>query len=76
MSSEKTAAPSGMAGIVTYYEEEKSIVKIKPVHVLAVIAVISELELLLQGFYLLFVVFLGIFAASGYWIMKTDKEKI
>ena len=76
MSQEKIAAPSGMAGIVTYYEEEKSLVKIKPFHVFVVIAVISEIELFFQGLYQLFAIFFVIFAASGYWIMKMNKNKM
>ncbi len=32
---EQIGAPSGMAGLVRYYEQEKALFKIKPEHVLA-----------------------------------------
>jgi len=73
MSKEKVRAPSGMAGIVTYYEEEKSLVKIKPIYIFAFIAALAELELFLQGLYKLFIVFLLIFGLAGYWIIKDEK---
>lgn len=30
---EQMQAPSGMAGLIRYYEEDKSIIKLKPEHV-------------------------------------------
>ena len=44
---QKMQAPSGMAGLVRYYEEEKSLVKLKPQHVVALCAAIVVVELLL-----------------------------
>ena len=33
MAKQQMQAPSGMAGLVRYYEEDKSIIKLKPEHV-------------------------------------------
>ena len=38
-------APSGMAGLVRYYEEDKSVVKLKPEHVLEIAGLLIVLEL-------------------------------
>ena len=38
-------APSGMAGLVRYYEEDKSIVKLKPEHVLGIAGLLIVVEL-------------------------------
>lgn len=40
-------APSGMAGLVRYYEEDKSLVKLKPEHVLGIAGIVIVLELIL-----------------------------
>lgn len=40
--------PSGMAGLVRYYEDEKSVLKLKPEHVIYVCAGIFVLELVLM----------------------------
>ncbi len=40
-------APSGMAGLVRYYEEDKAIIKLKPEHVLIICSVLAALELAL-----------------------------
>lgn len=47
MAEKKVAAPSGMAGLVRYFEEEKSIIKMKPEHVVAICAGIIVLEIIL-----------------------------
>jgi len=41
------AAPPGMAGIVRYYEEDKSKIKIKPEHVIGIGVTLVVLELIL-----------------------------
>ena len=48
MAKEKMQAPSGMAGLVRYYDEDKSLVKLKPEHVIGVCAGLVILELLLH----------------------------
>ena len=40
-------APQGMAGLVRYYDEDKSLVKMKPEHVLAICAGLVIFEVLL-----------------------------
>ncbi len=47
MAKEKMQAPSGMAGLVRYYDEDKSLVKMKPEHVIALCASLVVLEILL-----------------------------
>lgn len=44
---QRMAAPSGMAGLVRYFEEENSIIKLKPEHVVALCAALVILEILL-----------------------------
>jgi preprotein translocase subunit Sec61beta len=46
---QKLTAPSGMAGLVRYFEEDKSIIKMKPEHVLLLAAglIVFEIVLLL-----------------------------
>jgi len=39
-------APSGMAGLVRYYEEENSLIKLKPQHVLEICTSLIVLEIL------------------------------
>jgi preprotein translocase subunit Sec61beta len=40
-------APSGMAGLVRYFDEDQSIIKLKPEHVLAICAGIVAIEVAL-----------------------------
>ncbi|MEM5804521.1 MAG: preprotein translocase subunit Sec61beta [Candidatus Aenigmatarchaeota archaeon] len=40
-------APSGMAGLVRYYEDEKSLIKLKPQHVVAICSFLVVLEIIL-----------------------------
>ncbi len=47
MAKEKMQAPSGMAGLVRYYDEDKSLVKLKPEHVIGICAGLVVLEILL-----------------------------
>ncbi len=42
--------PAGMAGIVRYYDEDKSIVKLKPEYVVAICAGLFALEVALLLF--------------------------
>lgn len=51
MAEEKVSAPSGMAGLVRYFEEEKSIIKLKPEHVVAVCSAIAVVEVFLWVVY-------------------------
>ena len=44
---EKMQVPSGMAGLVRYYDEDKSIVKIKPEHVAVMCGMLIVIELVL-----------------------------
>ncbi len=44
---EQIGAPQGMAGLVRYYEEEKSLIKVKPEHVLAVCMGFIVLEIVM-----------------------------
>ncbi len=48
MAKEKMQAPSGMAGLVRYYDEDKSVIKLKPQHVLILCGalIVTELTLL------------------------------
>jgi preprotein translocase subunit Sec61beta len=45
---EQSSAPQGMAGLVRYYEEEKALIKIKPVHVLGICVGFIVLEVMLM----------------------------
>ena len=36
MAKQQQQAPQGMAGLVRYYDEDKSLVKLKPEHVIAI----------------------------------------
>jgi preprotein translocase subunit Sec61beta len=40
--------PAGMAGLVRYYEQEKSVIKLKPEHVVYICLGIFALEILLM----------------------------
>ncbi len=55
MEKQQSQAPSGMAGLVRYYESEKALIKLKPMHVveLAVAVIIIEFSLLMGGRFLL-----------------------
>jgi len=44
---EQQTAPTGMAGLVRYYENEKSIIKFKPMHVVGLCAGIILIEAML-----------------------------
>lgn len=44
---QKLQAPSGMAGLVRYYEEDKSLIKLKPEHVIAICVGLVILEVFL-----------------------------
>lgn len=41
---QRVQAPSGMAGLVRYYEEDKSLIKLKPIHVVEVCIGLVVLE--------------------------------
>jgi preprotein translocase subunit Sec61beta len=47
---QRAQAPSGMAGLVRYYEEEDSLIKLKPVHVLGICVSFVFLEIMLFAF--------------------------
>jgi len=47
---ERLTAPSGMAGLVRYYEEEKSIIKLKPEHVALLVSGLIVVEIILSTF--------------------------
>lgn len=47
MAKQQMQAPSGMAGLVRYYEEEKSLIKLKPAHVIGICVSLVFLEILL-----------------------------
>jgi len=71
MAQQKEAAPSGVAGLVRY-EEEKSLVNIRPEYVFAVIGALSEIELVIQGLYLIAVAFGVLFGLMGYWLYRNS----
>ena len=47
MAKEKIQAPSGMAGLVRYYDEEKSAIQLKPEHVIGICVGLILLEVIL-----------------------------
>lgn len=47
MAKEKMQAPQGMAGLVRYYDEDKSLIKMKPEHVIGMCAALVVIEMLL-----------------------------
>ncbi|MFQ6020551.1 MAG: preprotein translocase subunit Sec61beta [Candidatus Aenigmatarchaeota archaeon] len=47
MAEKRIQAPSGMAGLVRYYEEEKSLIKLKPEHVALICVSLIIFELIL-----------------------------
>ena len=51
MAKDRMQAPQGMAGLVRYYEEDKSLIKMKPEHVIILCSALIVVELAL--FYLL-----------------------
>jgi len=71
MTEQKESAPSGIAGLVRY-EEEKSKVQIKPEYVFVAIGIISEVELAIQGLYLVAVAFGVLFGLMVYWLYKNN----
>ncbi len=48
---ERQAAPAGMAGLVRYYESEKSLIKLKPKHVIGLCAAVILIEAMLFIFF-------------------------
>ncbi len=48
MAQKKLRTPSGAGGLVRYDEEEKSLIQLKPMHVLGIIAGLILLELALM----------------------------
>ncbi len=74
MAEQREAAPSGIAGLVRY-EEEKSLINIKPEHVFAGIATIAEIELLIQGLVLIAAAFGILFGLMFYWLYNRRIEK-
>ena len=48
MAKQQQQAPQGMAGLVRYYDEDKSLVKLKPEHVVAICAGLVVAEILLH----------------------------
>jgi preprotein translocase subunit Sec61beta len=44
---QKLRAPSGMAGLVKYDDDDKSLIKIKPVHVIEIAVGLIALEVVL-----------------------------
>ncbi len=71
MAQQKESAPSGVAGLVRY-EEEKSLINIKPEYVFAVIGALSEIELVIQGLYLIAVAFGVLFGLMSYWLYRNS----
>jgi preprotein translocase subunit Sec61beta len=47
MADDRISMPSGMGGLVRYFDEYKSKIRIKPAHVVVLIAVVIVLELVL-----------------------------
>ena len=43
-------APSGMAGLVRYYEEDKALIKLKPEHVVIICAALAVIEFIIVKF--------------------------
>ena len=48
MADEKVNLPSGMGGLVRYFDEAKSKIELSPYHVLAAIALIIVIEIFLH----------------------------
>ena len=44
---QRMQAPSGMAGLVRYYEEENSLIKLKPQHVIEICVGLMIMEILI-----------------------------
>lgn len=51
MAEKKMQAPSGMAGLVRYYEEDKAIIKFKPEHIVGLCAFLVVLQIGLLIFF-------------------------
>ncbi len=47
MAKKQMQAPQGMAGLVRYFEEEKSLIKLKPEHVLMMGILLIVMEIML-----------------------------
>ncbi len=77
MAEQREGAPSGIGGLVRY-EEEKSKINIKPDYVFAGIAVIAEIELVMQGLILIAAAFGVLFGLMLYWMYmgRVSKPKI
>ena len=50
MAKQTMQQPQGMAGLVRYFDEDKSLIKLKPEHVLELIVVIIIMEIVLANF--------------------------
>ncbi|MFZ3077410.1 MAG: hypothetical protein WA139_03085 [Candidatus Aenigmatarchaeota archaeon] len=74
MAEQREAAPSGIGGLVRY-EEEKSKVLMKPDYIFAAVAVISEVELVIQGLFFIAAAFGVLFGLMFYWMYKGRIEK-
>jgi len=47
MAKQQQQAPQGMAGLVRYYDEDKSMIKMKPEHVVGLCAALVVVEMML-----------------------------
>ena len=47
MAKQQQQAPQGMAGLVRYYDEDKSLIKLKPEHVVGMCAALIIFEMFL-----------------------------
>ncbi|MBU3957466.1 MAG: hypothetical protein KKB25_00140 [Nanoarchaeota archaeon] len=74
MAEQREAAPSGIAGLVRY-EQEKSLINIKPDYIFAGVAAIAEIELLIQGLFFIAAAFGVLFGLMFYWMYKGRIEK-
>ena len=80
MAKQKEAVPSGVAGLVRY-EQEKSKINIKPDYVFSGVAAIVEVELVIQGLFLIAAAFGVLFGLMLYWmyrgrVAKTQTVKV
>ncbi|MCD6477127.1 MAG: preprotein translocase subunit Sec61beta [Candidatus Aenigmarchaeota archaeon] len=50
MAKQRIQQPQGMAGLIRYFDEEKSIIKLKPKHIIEIIVLIIILEIFLTNF--------------------------
>jgi preprotein translocase subunit Sec61beta len=49
MAKEKMQAPQGMAGLVRYFDEDKSLIRLKPEHVVAMGVILVIVEIILAA---------------------------